>query len=231
MTVNIKSFLATAVLAAFSISASALARPHSNTLRVDSPEANPALAHPGAEAMYLRHNHAGQTLLYVESDHGRQLTTLDVTNPAAIRTAAVAELPARSPYDFVRPIGHQTLLIRYRNSGQFATLCLKHQKHPLLKDASVLANANLQRSLGQTGLLISEQQAIPAPSADPQNFEVVDTTNAIHPLLLAAVHGVTEQLSNSETGTLFLLNRNGVTVVRRLRVEAEHQSELDLMRN
>lgn len=231
MTVNIRSFVAAAVLATFSVSASALARPHSKTIRVEFPTVNSALAQPGAEAMYLYHDNVGQTLLYVESNHGRELTTLDVSDPATIRRIAQTELPTASPYDFLRSVGGHTVLIRYRDNGQVAALCFRRDKHPVLKDASVLASGNVQLNLGQTGLLISDQTALPTAPVDPQDFEVVDTANAAHPVILAAVSGVTQQLSNSETGTLFLLNHKGVTVVRRLRAEAEHQIELDMMRN
>jgi hypothetical protein len=46
-------------------------------------------------------------------------------------------------------------------------------------------------------------------------------------LLLAPVK---QRLSKTDTGTLFLLNKDGVTVIRRLRIEEEHQIELDQQR-
>ena len=227
MKVNVKSLIAASVLVAVSVSANAVTRSHSNTIRVESPASDPALAQPGAEAMYLYHNNGGQTLLYVESDHGRELTTLDVTDPSAIRRVTETQLSAPSAYDFVRAIGEQTVLIRYRRNGEAAVLCFKHDKHPVLKSASVLEDASVQQTLGQTGLLISQGQTTREALPDPQSYEVVDTAHATHPVLLAEVAGVTEQVSNPDTGTLFLLNDSGVTVVRRLRVEAEHQMELD----
>jgi hypothetical protein len=229
MKFNVKSLIAVAILTTAGVAANALSRPHSNTLRVESPAGNPTLAQPGAEAMYLYYDNLGQALLYVESDHGRVLATLNVTNPAAIRRVAVTELRVPSGYDFVRAIGDRAVLIRFRKTGQVAALCFKRDKHPVLKNLSVLRDA-VQQKLGQTGLLISNQQTPPAASGDPQNFEVVDTENATHPVVLATVAAVTEQVSNPDTGTLFLLNRNGITVVRRLRVEAEHQMELDQLR-
>jgi hypothetical protein len=54
----------------------------------------------------------------------------------------------------------------------------------------------------------------------------MDTANATGPELLATIPAVTERVVNGDTGTMFLLNRDGVTMVRRLRVEAEHQVEL-----
>ena len=45
--------------------------------------------------------------------------------------------------------------------------------------------------------------------------------------MLASIPEVKQRLAKSDTGTLFLLNKDGVTVVRRLRVEQEHQVELE----
>jgi hypothetical protein len=230
MKVNVKSLIAVAILAAASVSAHAVTTPHSNTLRVESPATDPTLEQPGAEAMYLYYNDDGQALLYVEADHGRELTTLNVTDPAAIRRVAKTELPVPSGYDFVRAIGDHDVLIRYRKSGEVAALCLKHDKHPALKSVSALENASVQQALGETGLLISKEHTIPGALRDPQSYEVVDTASATHPVVLASVAQVTERVSNPDTGTLFLLNGNGVTVVRRLRIEADHQMDLDLER-
>ena len=227
MKVNVKSLVAVAALAVASVSADAAARPRSNTLRVEFPASNSVLAQTGAEAMCLYYNNDGQALLYVESDHGRELTTLDVTDPSAIRRVSRTELSVPSAYDFVRSIGEHTILIRYRKGSEVAALCLKHDMHPALKSASALEDASVQQTLGQTGLLISQGQTTPEALPDPQSYEVVDTANITHPVVLADIAGVTEQVSNPDTGTLFLLNESGVTVVRRLRVETEHQMELD----
>lgn len=231
MEFNVRSLIAAVILTTIGVSAHAVARPHSSTIRVESPAKNPALVQPGAEAMYLYRDYAGQALLYVESNHGLELTALNVTNPGAIRKVAETELPAQSRYDFVRTIGDHAVLIRYRRSGELATLCLKREKHPELQSATALAQGNVQQKLGQTALLLSVAQTAPPALEAPQNFQVVDLANAGHPEVLAAIVGVTQQVSNPDTGTLFLLNRNGVTVVRRLRIEHEHEIELDQQQN
>jgi hypothetical protein len=219
-----------AALAFAGVSAHAVTTHHSNTIRVESPATDPTLEQPGAEAMYLYRNNVGQTLLYIESSHGRRLAILNVTDPAAIRRVAETELPVPSGYDFVRPIGDHMVLIRYRRSGEVATLCLTQSRHPELERAFAPENANVQQTLGQTALLISKEPTGQNPFRDPQNYEVVDTLSATHPAVLASIAEVTERVSNPDTGTLFLLNGNGVTVVRRLRIEADHQMELDLDR-
>jgi hypothetical protein len=231
MEFNVKSLIAAVILTAVSVSANALARPHSSTIRVESPAENQSLDQPGAEAMYLYHDTVGQSLLYVESDHGRRITALDVTDPAKIRKLAQTELPALSRYDFVRSIGDRAVLIRYRRNGELAALSLKREKHPELQNANALAEGKVQQKLGQTALLLAVEQSAPSASEDPHTFEVVDVAHATHPEVLAAIAGVTQQVTNRDTGTLFLLNRKGVTVVRRLRVEEEHQVDLNQLQN
>ncbi|HEY3617799.1 MAG TPA: hypothetical protein VGK96_13395, partial [Candidatus Sulfotelmatobacter sp.] len=57
-------------------------------------------------------------------------------------------------------------------------------------------------------------------------YAVWDNSKASHPNLLATIPGVTQRLSNEDTGTLFLLSQNGITVVRRLRVEEDHKIDV-----
>jgi hypothetical protein len=43
------------------------------------------------------------------------------------------------------------------------------------------------------------------------------------PKLLATIPEVTQRLSKQDTGTVFLLTKDGITVIRRLRVEEGHK--------
>jgi hypothetical protein len=78
--------------------------------------------------------------------------------------------------------------------------------------------------------LITFNEGTAQPLGDPRNYKVLDTSNLSQPGLLATIPAVMQRLAKSDTGTLFLLNKDGVTVVRRLRVEEEHQIELDQQR-
>jgi hypothetical protein len=51
---------------------------------------------------------------------------------------------------------------------------------------------------------------------------VMDVAGSV-PTQLATVKDVKHRATNHETGTTFLLGSNGLTVVRRLRVEAEYK--------
>jgi hypothetical protein len=201
--------------------------PHSRTIVVQAPADTPVLAQANSEAMYLDKRGDGTTVLYVESAQGTKLTALDVSDPGKIRRLAETELGARSQFDFVESVANDSELIRYRDGSGEALLSLKHRKHPVLSDASAFAGTEAAEKLGETALLSASSNAAAAPivHSDP-TYKVWDDSKAAHPSLLATIPGVTERLSNEDTGTLFFLRKNGITMVRRLRVEEDHQIDV-----
>ena len=201
--------------------------PHSRTIVVQSPSDLPVLAQANSEAMYLHKSGDERTVLYVESAEGTKLTALDVTDPAKIKRLAETQLAVPSRFDFVESVGDNHVLVRYRNGSGEALLSLKHCKHPVLGDASALTGTETAEKLGATGLLSASTDAPVGPIVDRDpTYKVWDSSKASHPNLLATVPGVTQRLSNEDTGTLFLLSDNGITVVRRLRVEEDYKIDV-----
>jgi hypothetical protein len=199
---------------------------HSASIIVEQPSTLPELAQIGNEAMYLQDTNDGRTFLYIEATGGQKLSILNVTNPAAIKGVALVAIAAPSPFDFVQSVGDYAALIRYRNHSGFAVLNFRNYNHPEVTSASQFALADSVEKLGTNGLLLTSDGSPNAPFAKTlQNYNVVDTTNPTQPALLATISGVKQRLSKADTGTLFLLSDNGVTVVRRLHVEAEHTIE------
>jgi hypothetical protein len=217
-------FLVIAVLAVPSLTAHAVTRPRSRTLVVQSPSDLPVLAQNNSEAMYL-HDKGDKSLLYIEAKGGSELTVLDVTDPAKIRRVAQAPLVAPSAFDFIQPVGDDSALVRYRDGSGDALLSFKSYKHPELVQAAPFECAAIVEKLGETGLLSTSTTVASVPISDP-TYQVVDSSNASRPRLLATIPGVTQRLSKADTGTLFLLTKDGVTVVRRLRVEDEHKIDV-----
>lgn len=221
-------FVATilAVLAS-TVSANAVTdKSQSKTMVVQSASAWPVLGLKDSEAMYLQKTGDGRALLYVESAGGTELTTLDVTDPAKIKRVAETKLDASSAFDFVEPVGNHNVLIRYRDGSGEALLNVKHSNRPVLETASAVAGAEAAEKLGETGLLSASTDVVaPIVQNDPI-YTIWDNTKASHPTVLATVPGVTQRLSNEDTGTLFLLSKDGITVVRRLRVEEDHKIEV-----
>jgi hypothetical protein len=230
MKFKVKAFLVTATLTITGVTADAAVRHYSKTIVVESPESLPVLSQSDAEAMYLHDTNDGRTFLYVEARSGQELTALDVTDPAKIQRVAQAPIPATSAFDFVQTVGDDSALIRYRNGSGFALLSFEHYKHPTLVAVPSIENTDTSEALGQTGLLLTSNDALSNPISNSRNYKVVDTSNPSQPRLLATSPSVKQRLVKADTGTLFLLNKDGVTVVRRLRVEEEHQIQLDQQR-
>jgi hypothetical protein len=55
----------------------------------------------------------------------------------------------------------------------------------------------------------------------------VDISDPLKPTSLVVIHGVTQQLERPETGTIFLLGSDGLTVIRHLSMEEEYQQEIN----
>jgi hypothetical protein len=226
----LNTFLMAAVLATTGVNAKAAVRPHSKTIRVESPSQFPVLAQNGGEAMYLYDTGDGRTLLYIETQGGRELSALDVTDPTKITAVTQTQLETKAAFDFVHAVGGRGALIRYRDGSGFALLSFRKYKHPVLVEGPALERADESESLGQTGLLLTSANLPSEPVRETQTYTVLDTSNSSQPGLLASIPAVKQRLSKADTGTLFLLNNDGVTVIRRLRVEEEHQTELDQQR-
>ena len=191
---------------------------------METPTNNPQLLEENAEAIYLHLTGDGRALLYVEKHDGRGLAVLDVTDPAKIRRIADPELGVNSAFDILRDVDDNSALIRFRDGSGTALLSFRHKRSPVLVSAPKFAAGSVE-TLGASGLLLADRADAPRVPTDP-TYEVMDTAVNTAPVLLSTIPNVRQRVTNEETGTLFMLNRHGVTVVRRLRVEQEHEAEL-----
>ncbi len=197
----------------------------SKEIVVLTPADLPELAQRPGEAMHLYDTTDGRTFLYIEQHHGQRLVVFDVTDPTAIKESASAKLSTPYSFDFVRPLGDSAELIRFRNGAGVAVLDLHHPTAPELKTISGMNQAGHTEAIGDTGfLMVNEPYIFINPVA--RNYQVVDTSSPADPALLATVTLVKQQVSNDQTGTLFLLGNQGLTVVRRPQVEEERRLEL-----
>ena len=194
------------------------AKPSVQNIVIESPAQSPVLAQAGAEAIYLRGLADGRTMLYVENQGGRSLYILDVTHPAAIQFAGHAEIASTAPFDFVSdlPAG---ALIRYRSGCGFAIIDFKNWAHPRLVQSVEFSRAGSAETVGSDELLLSSGAAAPAYQAIVKDYVVVDTSTLSRPNTLATIPSVKQRMQRPETGTTFLLNPAGITVVRRLSAE------------
>jgi len=200
------------------------AKPQSKSIIVESTSALPEIAQRKGDAMYLRETGGGQTLLYIEQDNGQTLAILDVTDLAAIRPVAKVSLAAKSPYDFVETLSDSAALIHYRDHSGFAVINFKKSKEPVLTEAPKFEHPAQAETVGHAGLLLTSMNHPITQAQDPQ-YEIFDVSDASNPTPLATVDGVTQRLDRPETGTIFMLSNNGLTVIRRPNVEQEYDLE------
>jgi hypothetical protein len=223
---GMKKWMVAAIFAMI-VSVQANASVRSKTIIVDLPSDLPELAQGRSEAMYLHHTHAAQAILYLEKDQGRKLAILDVTDPAHIQAVGQVSVAAPATYDFVQYLGNSTVLIHYRNHSGFAIISFKNYKEPVLTaEPGYLHPAKVQPDGTDAFLLVSAQGTTSVAIREPQYYEVLSVSGSSGPTPLATVKGVIQRVDRPGTGTIFLLNEQGLTVVRSLAAEEEHQREI-----
>ncbi|MCU1244021.1 MAG: hypothetical protein JWO71_4747 [Candidatus Acidoferrum typicum] len=217
-----KILVAATFVAAFSVQGGAVVR--TKAIVVEFPSDLPELAQGRGEAMYLHRTNGAQAILYIEQEQGRKLAFLDVTDPASIKAVGQVSIDAPSAYDFVQDLGDSAVLIRYRDHSGFAVISLKNYKQPMLKnEPEYLHPASVQPD-GSSGILLVSANRASTPAREPE-YEVLSISNPSSPAPLATISGVIQRLDRPSTGTVFLLNDQGLTVVRRLGAEQEHKIE------
>ena len=225
MNTVIKSTLALGLVVAASIlpMQSAEAEIHSRSKQLVIMEAPdlPEQAQTPGNSLFLHSDSAGSTYLYIEQQRGARLSVFDVTDPARIKLVVSTPLATKSAFDFVRPLGGHAELVCFRDGQKEAVLDLRKTKRPVLRMISTVTDLRSAETLGQSTLLVSSQSHQYAPAV-ARDYQVIDMAASV-PTQLAIVKDVKHRVANDETGTTFLLGGNGLTVVRRPRVEQEYK--------
>ena len=227
MNIHIKSTLALGLVVTAAVLATSPAEAEihskSNGLVVMEARDLPEQAQMPGNSLFLHSDNAGSTYLYVEQQHGARLSVFDVTDPARIKLVVSTPLAAQGAFDFVRPLGYAAELVYFRDSHKEAVLDLRKAKSPVLRMIPATTDLGPAEPLGESGLLATDQpyKYVPAIGRDYQVIDIVDSA----PTQLATVNEVRHQVSNNETGTTFLLGPNGLTVVRRPRVENDYKEQ------
>ena len=197
---------------------------HSGNQIVEEPADLPEMARTPGQSLFLYQAADGETYLYVEQQNGARLAIFDVTDPAKIKGLASVPVKASGTFEFVRYLNDRTELVRYRDSRQAAVLDLSDPKNPTLRSDNAISQPGQTESLGQTGLVMINGHYRYVGSV-PHDYRLMDVSNPEHPVPLATVKQVRHKLVDEETGTTYLLGSDGLTVVRRPRVEEDHKIE------
>jgi hypothetical protein len=204
------------------IAANAEIRSNSKEIVVMEPRDLPEEAQLPGNSFFLHSDNAGSTYLYVEQQQGARLSIFDVTDPARIREVSSVSLTVPGAFDFVRSLDGQGELVRFRDSKGVAVLDLHKARKPILRMVDSIANLGLTQPLGESGFL-AVNEPYDYVRVIPRDFEVVDISTPSAPKLLATIKQVKHRIVNDDTGTTFLLGSDGLTVVRRISVEAEYK--------
>jgi len=219
-----QSIIKILIASTFVVAASAQAEVRSKAIVVESPSDLPEGARGHGEAMYLHRTTEGRAILYIEREQGRTLAFLDVSDPANIKAVGQVSLDAPSSYDFVQDLAESAVLIHYRNHSGFAVIGLNDYRQPVLKNEPAYLHPSRVEPDGSNGMLLISTNRASAPARDPE-YEVLNISNPSNPTPLATIQGVIQRVDRPSTGTVFLLNDQGLTVVRCLAAEQEHKTE------
>ena len=223
----LKSALAVTIAATAYIlpaaSAHAETSSRSKALVVVEPRDLPEQAQIRGNSLLLHSDNAGSTYLYVEQQQGARISVFDVTDPAHIKLAVSTQMPNEGPFDFIRPLGEHAELVYFRDGRKVGVLDLRKAKKPELHTISTSMALATAEQMGESGLLATTASYRYVPAV-AREYQVVDISSA-NPTSLATITEVRHRVTNEETGTTFLLGSNGLTVIRRPRVEREHAIE------
>lgn len=218
-----------AAIVAITVGAPMRAAVQSKTIIVETPSDLPEAARVPTEALYLHHTGQAQAILYLEQDQGRKLAILDVTDPAKIRSVGQVSLNAPAPYEFVQDLGSARTLIHYHDHSGFAVISFTNYKVPVLTPEPEYLHPASAQADGDNGVLLVSNSAstrTASKATAERRYEVLSVSSGGGATPLATIQNVIQRVDRPQTGTIFLLTDQGVTVVRCLAAERQHQTNV-----
>jgi hypothetical protein len=215
-------FLGSALLAG---TAKAEIASHSKNLIIEQPTSLPEIAQrPGIAFHLYTESGDGNAYLYIEQHNGQRLVILNVTDPGRVKMVRTVDLAVPAPFEFAEPVGTSAILVRFDNNKGVAVLDLHKAKAPVLKTINGLQYSGHAEPLSQSTFMVTNNPPMDTANVS-RDYQVVDASNVANPVLLYTANRVTRTITRNATGTTFLLGQDGLTVIRRPRVEQEYQAE------
>jgi hypothetical protein len=192
-------------------------------LVVVEPKSLPEMARSQAQAMMLYQLGNGQIYLYLEQQQLARIAILDVTDPSHIQIIGCSKLIAPVPFDFINPVGDSVAFIHFRNNLGSALLDLRKPKSPSLRTVEVLKQAMHMEPLGSNAFAIVDEPS-PEHVVVAHDYQVIDASDPRTPNRLATIRLVQQKIEISDTGTVFLLGEDGLTVLRHPHLEQQYRA-------
>jgi len=196
----------------------------SKDILVMQPRDLPDAAQLAGQSMDLHSFSDGTTYLYIEQQQVQRILVLDVTNLSKVKVVASVKLEIPAPFDFVRDLGDSAALVCYRDNRGSAVVDFQKRKDPVIAPANKLSQAGRTEEVGDTGFLMVNEPRVPTGYA-PKDYQVVDSYDPRNPTLIATVKQVQKKITDSDSGTVYLLGAEGLTIVRQPKVEQERRIE------
>lgn len=205
--------------------ASAQTISHARDLVIETPSVLPVESRQPANAFYLNTNSGdGQAYLYIEQQNGKKITVLNVTDLAHIRAVQTVSLDFAEPFCFAEELNNSYIVLRSMGQKEMALLNVRKAKSPVLENADAFQHTSAVQPIGNSTFLLASAQNAPARSPRPQEYRIVESEKNKAFSTLYAAKGVVASIDREETGTLFLLGSEGLTVIRHPDKEEEYEA-------
>ena len=187
-------------------------------LEVVTSSALPPQALLPTQDLMLYSNRFTNAWLYLEQKQGARLIVLNVSEPSKIRLAADVPTGLQKPYDLI-PVRHKHYaIVRFRDGSGQMLLNLSHPRAPrLLPAPASLPVATLSEHNFESPAM--ELRTVGETTGEGQDIQVIEPGATPKPI--ATISHVTRQTYRRETGTLFLLGDDRLTVIRSLGKELD----------
>jgi hypothetical protein len=208
-----------------SCAADAQATSHAQDVIIETSAALPVESRQPANAFYLNTNSGdGKAYLYIEQQSGKNLVVLDVTDLAHIKVVRSMDLSFSEPFRFAEELNNSYVVLRSINQKEMALLNTHKAKSPVLEAVDAFQHADHVQSIGSSTFLLASAHGAPSVSSTLQEYQVVESTKRTGFSILYSTKGVIASISRDETGTIFLLGSEGLTVIRTPEKEAEYEA-------
>ena len=193
---------------------------------IETPAVLPLESRQPASAFYLNTNSGdGKAYLDIEQQSGKKLVVLDVTELAHIRTMQTIMLPFSEPFCFSEELNNSYVVLRSMDQKVMGVLNTRKARKPVLESADAFQHASRVQAIGQSTFLLASAHGAAATLPAPQEYRVVESAKNLRFSTLYAAQGVIASIRREETGTLFLLGSEGLTVIRHPEQEEEYKAQ------